>query len=358
MARCCVIENLEWWHPVVRCADGDPPDVPPFLLSTFGVHTPLLVDEVTPAWLDALEPTHALRSLVGVSRPSLIAVPIVVGARLLGAMLMLSEPDRRYDDDDLQLAVDLARRTGLAFENVRLYRVAQTASRARDEMLAIVAHDLRAPLAAVQFGADLLAKHVPEDRRASSRTAVDAIRRSVRLATRLVDDLLDVARIEEGRFTVVPKETTPDAIVKGAAESLAGIAAGAAVALDIDITPGLGRVLADEDRAHQALTNLVDNAVKFTPAGGRVRIVVTPDPGGVRFAVIDTGPGIPPEHMSRLFDRFWQARSGRRGAGLGLPIVKAIVEAHGGRIWADSLVGRGSTFAFSLPIVGTHGDAD
>jgi signal transduction histidine kinase len=264
-------------------------------------------------------------------------------------MLWLSARDRPYGEPDLQLAIDLARRTALALENRRLYQAAQRATLARDEVLSIVAHDLRSPLGAVQVSADALSRRVPDDRRAASRREMDTVQRSIRRATRLVDDLLEVTRIEAGNLTIEVKEVSPQLIVDGVVAAFAPAAANAAVALETDVAPGVSRVAADEDRIHQALGNLVDNAIRFTPAGGRVRIVVGPDGDDLRFAVVDSGPGIPPEHLPRLFDRFWQAETRHRGAaGLGLAIAKGIVEAHGGRIWADSVPGKGSTFSFTL----------
>lgn len=350
IAECCAIELQAPERLIfLRCAGGARrDDLEPFLVAMLELGEPLLVDEAGQEWFRTLASDHPVRALATESRTSLIVVPIRAGEQLLGAMMLLSGEGRRYKEADLQLAIDLARRTALVLENRRLYQAAETATRARDEILSIVAHDLRSPLATVQFRADVLSNRVSGDRRESTRSEVEVIQRAIRRATRLVDDLLDVARIEAGTLGVVWKEVPPESIVRGVVESLAPAAASASVRLETEVARGLSSVVADEDRIHQVLANLVDNAIRFTPAGGCVRIIVSPDGDDVRFAVADSGRGIPAEYLSRLFDRFWQAAGQRRGAGLGLAIAKGIVETHGGRIWVESVPGQGSTFTFTL----------
>lgn len=312
---------------------------------------PMLVADVNEEWLQSHvldAPTLALLREVGAT--SLMKVPIVAGDQFVGTMLLLAtKSGRRYREADLQAVQDLARRAGLATENARLYRVAQSAIRARDEMLSIVAHDLRSPLSAAQFAASLLAGQVPEDRREASRKPTEVIHRSIRMATRLVDDLLDVARIEAGTLGLDRREVSPEVIVYNAFETHLPLATEASVRLEAEVAPGLPSVWADDERIQQALGNLLNNAIKFTPRGGRVRIVAQQEGDEIRFALSDTGQGISPDHLPRVFDRFWQSRSAdRRGAGLGLAIAKGIVEAHGGHIRAESVVGMGSTFSFTL----------
>jgi signal transduction histidine kinase len=301
------------------------------------------------------EPLSTLISNVRAS--SAMEIPIVVGDRIVGSIVLLSgEWGRRYEEADLQVAVDLARQTAFALENSRLYSLARAATQARDEMLGIVAHDLRSPLAAAQLAASVLARQVPEDRREASRKPTEAIRRSIRQANRLVQDLLDVARLEAGTLDLQLKEVSPEVIVHNALDGYVGLAADAALTIDADIAPGLALVIADEDRIQQVLGNLLDNAIKFTPAGGVVRLAVQRDAEAIRFAVSDTGPGISPDHLPHVFDRFWQERAAdRRGAGLGLAIAKGIVERHGGRMAVDSVPGEGSTFAFTLPVLAAAG---
>jgi PAS domain S-box-containing protein len=314
---------------------------------------PTLVADITDEWLESHALEESTLALIrGLGAKSLIEVPIVADGRFIGGMLLLSaSSSHRFDAADLRTVLDLARRTALAAENARLYREARAATQARDEMLSIVAHDLRSPLAAAQTGASLLVHQIPEERRDASRRTAEAIHRAIHRAARLVDDLLDEARIEGGTIGLNLREVAPEVIVRNAVEVGLPLAADASVQLDADVDPALRSVLADEDRIQQALGNLVSNAIKFTPAGARVVIAAQRDGDEIRFSVKDSGPGVAPDNLPRVFDRFWQANSAdRRGVGLGLAIAKAIVTAHRGHIQADSVHGEGSTFWFTLPI--------
>jgi len=166
----------------------------------------------------------------------------------------------------------------------------------------------------------------------------------------LIQDLLDVARIEASGLSVVPEPQELSTILEEARQLALPRAREQAVELAIDLPAGLPLVLADRDRVLQVLSNLVGNAIKFTPAGGQVLIEAFAEPGWVRTMVSDTGPGIPDEDQDKVFDRFWQVkRSDRGGAGLGLAIVKGIVEAHGGAVEMSNRSGQGSVFSFTLP---------
>jgi signal transduction histidine kinase len=167
---------------------------------------------------------------------------------------------------------------------------------------------------------------------------------------RLIEDLLDVTRMEAGRLSVRPEVVAASEVVGDAVEGQRAIAAASGLDLRLALELELPALWADRDRLLQVFENLIGNAVKFTPAGGVVIVGAAPRAGEVVFWVADTGNGIPPADLEHVFDRFWQARSGaRRGAGLGLPIAKGIVEAHGGRIWVESTPGRGATFFFTIP---------
>ncbi|MGH7504679.1 MAG: ATP-binding response regulator [Longimicrobiales bacterium] len=230
-----------------------------------------------------------------------------------------------------------------------LVRQAEAATRARDDVLATVSHDLKNPLGTIFTSATLLLE-VPLDEEQRAKQ-LGIIRRTAERMNRLIQDLLDVSRMEAGRFSV---EALPDRVgtlIDEALEMLEPLAAGRGVTLVDGANDRDRRVLADHDRILQVLSNLVGNAVKFTPAGGSVMIGVEADGDAMRFSVRDQGPGIPAEHLDRIFDRFWQAdRKGGEGAGLGLAIARGIVEAHRGRIWAESETGAGATFFFTLPV--------
>ena len=167
---------------------------------------------------------------------------------------------------------------------------------------------------------------------------------------RMIQDLLDVRRMESGRLGIDAKPESPASLVNDTIEMLLPLAKGSFITLEADVAENLLPVVADAARIQQVLSNLVGNAVKFTPRDGRVTVCAEQIDGGVRFGVIDTGPGIPPDQVPHIFGRFWQAMpSDRRGIGLGLAIAKGIVEEHGGMIWVESQVGFGSTFYFTLP---------
>jgi signal transduction histidine kinase len=233
---------------------------------------------------------------------------------------------------------------------------AEAAVNARDEVLRIVAHDIGNSLSAVKIHAMVLERTLPPDG-AEARKRTEAIRHLTQQMDRLRQDLLDVAAIEAGRLSFEPGETALREVVDDVLAGLAGVAAEKGLTLESHVADDLPAVWADRERLHQVLGNLVGNAVKFTPAMGRVCVRASLDPEagedghpGVRVAVEDTGPGISAEHLPHVFDRFWQARSTRRaGAGLGLAIARGVVEAHGGRISAMSEPGQGTTFEFTLP---------
>jgi signal transduction histidine kinase len=214
--------------------------------------------------------------------------------------------------------------------------------------MGIVAHDLRNPLGAITLKAALMREGTDSS---SIRQQAQSIEHSALRMAHLIETMLDLATIEAGTFTVVPVRCTIEDLLAETADMFAAAATSRHVRLESRVmTPGLA-VVADRERVLQVFSNLVGNALKFTPSGGRVTIAAEPQGRMVRCAVQDTGPGIAPEHVPRIFDRFWRKEtSGARGTGLGLFIAKGIVEAHGGRIWVESRLGQGATFYFTLPI--------
>jgi signal transduction histidine kinase len=177
------------------------------------------------------------------------------------------------------------------------------------------------------------------------------IRRAADRMNRLIQDLLDVKRIEGGRLAVEPRPQSVTTVVNEAVEMLRPLASGNSLTLCADVPTDLPRAQIDPARIHQVLSNLVGNSIKFTPAGGSITVRAEPWAGEVRVTVIDTGPGIAPEQIPHLFGRYWQAnRRDHRGIGLGLAIAKGIVEAHNGRIWVESALGQGTRFHFTLPL--------
>jgi signal transduction histidine kinase len=174
---------------------------------------------------------------------------------------------------------------------------------------------------------------------------------------RIIEDLLDVTRMEAGGLTIEHSRLSAAQVATDAVDAQRGLASSRSLELRLELPPELPDIRADRDRLLQVFENLIANAIKFTPAGGRITVGATRQEADVLFWVRDTGPGIAVEDQPHLFDRFWQARSttGRGGAGLGLPIVKGIVEAHGGRVSVESAPGSGSAFLFTIPIA-RHGE--
>ncbi len=279
---------------------------------------------------------------------SLAVVPLVSRGQTLGVVIAASSA-RTLGPDDLSLLVDLASQAALAADNARLYDEAQQSAHAREEVLAIVSHDLRNPLNAVTLGTALLKMSdcLSED----DCEQIETIEVSARRMSRLIADLLDVTRLEGGKQLPIDPSPVPVAEVLAEMSNLfRAQAASANVELVVNDATGGTLVQADRHRLMQVLSNLVGNALKFTPASGRITLDAADEGGHVRFNVSDTGPGIPTENLAHIFTRYWQAqRTERMGAGLGLPIARGIVEAHGGEIRVESELGKGTTFTFTMP---------
>jgi signal transduction histidine kinase len=222
---------------------------------------------------------------------------------------------------------------------------------ARDDFLGVVSHDLRNMLATVVGFAALIAKEgAGENRREQVLAHARRIQRAGARMNRLVGDLLDVASIEAGRLAVATEVADPIVVVTEAVDAFQAQASAGGLSLAAEIVPPVPPIPLDSARVLQVLVNLLSNAVKFTPRGGTIVVHVERAEADLRFSVRDTGAGIPAEHLKSVFERFVQVREDRRGMGLGLYISKCIVEGHGGRIWAESAMGRGSEFIFTLPL--------
>ena len=226
----------------------------------------------------------------------------------------------------------------------------------RDEFLAVVSHDLRNLLNGIVGSATLIDQGALQtDLVEQVVTHARRIQRAGARMNRLVGDLVDVASIEAGALTVTREVGDPTMVVIEAVDTFQVQAAASGVSLAAEIVPPLSPTAFDAARILQVLTNLLSNAIKFTPADGRIVVRVERVGDDIRFAVSDTGAGIATDKLEAVFVRFLQVANDRRGVGLGLYISKAIVQGHGGRIWAESLIGEGSTFCFTLPIDGSAG---
>lgn len=317
---------------------------------------PLLIPHTHPEALEYMTqcPEH-LALLRRMNPRSLVGVPLLAGERMLGALIFIATPSgHTYGPSDLEFAKGLARLASLAVENARLYQSAQRATKARDEVLGIVAHDMRSPLNTIALWAQVLERQIQKhggELQTRSQEALSSIASASRRMSRMLQDLLDVARMEAGQLSMKASPQTPASILREAVDSAVPQSAQAQVRVQLEPLEGeVPAVLADRDRLLQVFSNLLGNALKFTPAGGDIWVGARVEGEQVRFHVRDTGPGIPPESLVHIFERFWQAdRTDRRGAGLGLSIARGIVEAHGGKLQVESEPGRGSTFSFTVP---------
>lgn len=282
---------------------------------------------------------------------SFLGVPIGFGYRVVGTLYLTDKRGgEEFSADDQRCIESLGRYVGAAMEIARLGDEAQEAIRSRDNVLAVVSHDLRGPLSAISLSAKLLLRVLPEEETTARKPAETIGRAAVRMS-RLIDDLLCASTIEAGRFTVITRPEPIERIVAEAIDELAVSVAESSLQLDSKLPPGLPDVACDRDRIHQVLGNLIGNATKFTPAGGRITIEGSRCGDEVQISVVDTGPGIPEHERSHVFDRYWKGQKrDRHGVGLGLYICKAIVDGHGGRIWVEGAPGEGARFTFALPI--------
>jgi signal transduction histidine kinase len=291
------------------------------------------------------ERLHLLTSL-GLN--SYISVPLTTRDRLLGCISFFTDAERYLSSDDVAMAEDLARRAATAIDNARLYSEAQRAIRARDDMLAIVSHDLRNPLSAIVTGAALLMRATPDDEPgARVRQRAEAIQRAAQHMTRLIRDLTDIGQIHAGQLAIERKAQDPANLVREVAEALQPVAAERGSSIRMEIIGSSELVECDGDRLAQVLSNLTSNAIKVDAKSVNIRVEIQPTE--ILFAVSDTGPGIRREDLPHIFDRYWRGEASYKGTGLGLAISKSIVAAHGGRIWVESEVGAGSTFYFTVP---------
>ncbi len=327
--------------------------------------SPVLVPDVDDAWLQqaATSPEHLVR-LRALGFHSLLAVPLVVEGRAVGALTFCYTPwsGRRYDEADLALAVELGRRAALAVVHARLHaetraarEEAEAALRARNEFLSIASHELRNPVAGLKGTAQLL-------RRSRERGRLDAERldryltslerTSAHLAT-LTEDLLDVSRLQRGGLPLRPQPTDLAALVREAVARQQAHADGRRLRLDQAGAPC--PVVVDPDRIEQIVTNLLDNAVKYSPDGGDVEVALARDGAGALLRVRDAGIGLPPGTTEKIFEPFGRAPNAAErnlpGLGLGLYVCRRIAAQHGGRLWAESAgEGQGTTLSLWLPL--------
>jgi PAS domain S-box-containing protein len=269
--------------------------------------------------------------------------PLLIAGELTGVLVSFFR--HPMDEEVFEVLGTLAALVATAINDSILYEKARRALLARDEILAIVSHDLRNPLGAIGLSAALLLR---EGARELPQQAL-RIQRCVERMDQLTSDLLDLSAIESGRLAISRSEQPVRAVVAEAIEALQPLASEKDVRLTNETQHLEAMVSCDLARIVQVLSNLIGNAVKFTDPGGEVTVRATEEGDRIMYTVSDTGAGIAEIDLPHIFDRYWKAKAGTRGVGLGLAIVKGLVEAHGGTVWAESSLGHGSTFAFTLP---------
>jgi signal transduction histidine kinase len=296
----------------------------------------------------ASEPER-LRLLRGLGLNSYICVLLTARDRLLGTITLFTKVGRTLAPDDVAMAEDLARRAAMAIDNARLYEQAQRAVRSRDEMLAIVSHDLRTPLSAIMMGTAVQVATAPATGDGIGvRQRAEVVQRAAQHMCRLINDLTDITHIDAGRLAVERSAHDAEALLREVAESLKPAATERGSRLDYQVVGTLTRVTCDRDRIVQVLSNLVSNAIKV--GSPSITLRAEAHSTEIVFAVCDTGPGISQDDVAHIFDRYWRGRTASyKGTGLGLAISKGIIDAHGGRCWVASQVGVGTTFSFALP---------
>ena len=259
----------------------------------------------------------------------------------------------KWSSGDRFAANDL-RRSALENDLARQVLREQQAVRARDELVAVVSHDLRNPMTVISMLCGMMQKAFSSDGAHTSRrisSAIDTMQQAAARMNVLLEDLLDTSKIEAGRYTVKPVPLDVSQILEEAYALLAPLAQEKGVDLSFNAEPGL-QINADPERLFQVLSNLIGNAIKFTPRQGKIGISAMSNGEEIVFAVRDSGEGIAPDQLPHVFDRYWTlTENNPTGSGLGLYITQGIVKAHGGRIEAESELGRGSEFRFTVPKV-------
>jgi signal transduction histidine kinase len=305
------------------------------------------------------DPRHygEVRQQSGLEVRSLLAVPLQIKDRCIGVVEAVNKQGgQQFTQEDVETLMALAAQAAVAIENARLVGALRKAydrlgqlDRLKSDFIAIASHELRTPLSLILLYAAVLRGQLGD----ASGTQVEAVQRAAMRLKNIIDTMLNLRYLETGQMDLAPARFDLRAEVAGACEDYEALAETGGVVLFADVPEGEVLVFADREKVRVMLDNLISNAVKFTPPGGRVRVVLGGQGDEVEVAVIDTGVGIAPEELERIFDRFYQVEDPmtRRhgGMGLGLTIVRELVNLHGGRVWAESVPGQGSRFVVALP---------
>jgi signal transduction histidine kinase len=304
---------------------------------------------------------------------TLLTTPLLPKGRAFGAIVIRRKEVQPFSDKQIKLLRTFADQTVIAIENVRLFQEIQEKSREletandrlkeldqlKSDFVSNVSHELRTPLTAIKGAVDLLLREVPGPLNENQTHYLSRVRSNTQHLAGLINDLLDLAKIEEGKVELKGVRVSVGGLVHEVMEAVKPMAAEKPVLLEVDVPEPSVLVWADRDKVTQVLMNLIGNAIKFTPPQGRVMVSASRDgTEWARVSVNDSGPGISTEESQKIFQKFYQVSEDGgpkpKGTGLGLAISKALVELHGGKIWVESESGCGSTFSFTLPVSGSQ----
>lgn len=308
---------------------------------------PLLLEALTRDLVEiyARNDEH-LRMILDLNIKSSLLTPVLLQDKVYGVLAFLSKT-RTYDQRDLNLAEEISKRASLSIANAHLFKETQRAVQTREDVLAIVSHDLKNPLAAINLAAQSL---VDSADNSSRRALGSTIRESVKQMQYLIGHLLDFAKIQSGTFSIERKPESLREILTSIVEIFRGLAKEKNIQVYAEFAHIDPLVECDKHMVSQVVSNIMGNALKFTPSGGRISLATRTVGDEIEVSISDTGPGISCEELPKVFDRYWQSQKTKKlGTGLGLAIARGIIEAHKGRIWVTSQLGQGATFYFTLP---------
>ena len=312
---------------------------------------------------------------------AVVAAPMLKENKLVGAIVLTRREPRPFTERHIELLTTFANQAAIALDNVHLFQELKDRTqelarynkeieianerlkeldRLKSSFVSNVSHELRTPLTAIEGLADNLLDGITGPLTIKQASYMVGIKESTERLERLINDLLDLSVIEAGKAELKPTSFSMMSLLREVAETLKPMAETKRISLEIASANGHSMAWADRDKVTQVLTNLIGNAVKFTPNRGKITMMVSPSAkdAWLQVSVTDTGPGIPPEEASKIFDEFYQmnqpGRDKSKGVGLGLAIAKKLVEMHRGEIGVESVVGRGSSFSFTIPAYNRH----
>jgi signal transduction histidine kinase len=293
----------------------------------------------------------------GMEIRSLLAVPLQIKEHRIGVLEAINKcDDQEFSRQDVDMLMTLAAQAAAAIENARLVGALQRAyerlgelDKLKSDFISIASHELRTPLHLILLYAEMLREDLGE----GAREQVDPVLRAATRLKQLIETMLNLRYLETGQMELVPTRFDLRAEVQAACRDYKALADTKGLVISTDVPDEQVSIYADKEKVRVVLDNLVSNAVQFTPAGGRVRVKVGRRGQDIEMSVIDTGIGISPQDLDRIFERFYQVDDHmtrkQGGMGLGLSIVKELAELHGGRVWVESVPGRGSCFVVVLP---------